>query len=327
MKFIVTGGGGFVGKALCQKLKSEGHQVVAIARGEHQDLLRMGVDLVRADLSQDPLAHIFKGAEAVFHTAAKVGVWGEYRDFYRHNVIATKNVLAACRSCGVNKLIFTSSPSVVHDGTNLRNIDETYPYPRQYLAHYPKTKALAEQAVLAANSPDLFTLSLRPHLIWGPGDRHLIPAIVKKGEAGRLFCIGRGENRVDVCYIDDCVQAHLKGYRALNNPAVRGRAYFISQGDPINWWDFVNKILAIHHLPPVKKRLPYPIAMGLATLMEWISKCLPGHPEPLLNRFLASELATDHYFNIGAARQWLGYEPAYTIAEALSHYNSCHRKK
>lgn len=325
-KFVVTGGGGFVGKALCKALKKQGHQVTAIARGDYPDLLQMGVLLVNVDLSHHPekLIAVFQGAEAVFHTAAKVSLWGEdYEDFYRHNVLPTQNVLAACRPAGVKKLIFNCSTSVVFDGSNLLNADESTPYPKEYRSLYAKTKALAEQMVLAANSADLYTLSLRFPVIWGPGDKHTIPSILKKTKSGCVFQIGNWQNRHDLIYIDDCVQANLKACDALShNPSARGKAYFITQGRPVHLWAFINKVLEFHKTPPIKIHLPVPIAMGMAACMEWISKCLPSHPEPLLYRYLVSSLAAEQFFNIGAARQILGYEPIYVLNESCSNFSS-----
>ena len=147
---------------------------------------------VRGDLL-DPnvLADATKNIDAVFHVAAKPGVWGTYKDFYEPNVIGTQNIVAACKLHNVPRLIFTSSPSVVFTGGDENNISESAPYPKRYLAHYPKTKAIAEQLVLAANSPTLATIALRPHLIWGPGDPHLVPRILARARAGRLSMIGK----------------------------------------------------------------------------------------------------------------------------------------
>jgi nucleoside-diphosphate-sugar epimerase len=321
-KFIVTGGGGFVGKALALALKKRGADVVSVSRGQYPELTQAGIVSVQADVGKDlqMLKETFIGAEAVFHTASKVAMWGKYQDFFQSNVIGTKNVIAACKASAVRKLIYTSSPSVIASGGHLRGVDESVPYPKRFKAFYPMTKAMAEQAVLAANSKELLTLALRPHLIWGPGDNNLVPSIIRRAKANQLIRVGNGSNLVDTTYIDDCVAAHLCAEQALDkSPRASGRAYFISQGEPVSLWGWIDSILNFHHLPAVKKSVPYPVAYCLAAVLEIISLLRRGMPEPRFTRFLASEMATDHYFNITAAREELGYQPRWSIDQALKH--------
>lgn len=321
-KVVVTGGGGFVGRALCQRLIEAGVQVSSIARGDYPELRRLGVKCFKEDLSRPSKAFldIFQSATAVFHTAAKVDMWGRYRDFYAVNVEGTKNVIAACQAQSVKCLVFTSSPSVIARGTDLRGVDESLPYPERYNAYYPQTKAAAEQLVLASNSASLFTCALRPHLIWGPGDTNLIPTVLARARAGRLVKIGSGNNQVDFSYIDDCVQAHMCACEALlKNPEARGLAYFISQGDPLGLWDWIDRILQIHGLDAVKRSINPKLAGVLATILETGARIIPGFT-PLLTRFLVEEMATDHYFNINRAKKLLGYQPAYTMQQAFERY-------
>jgi len=248
-----------------------------------------------------------------------VDMWGEYKTFFENNVVATRNIINACRAKAVSRLVFTSSPSVIADGKDLEGIDESYPYPKKYKAYYPETKAIAEQEVLKANEPTkLATLALRPHLIWGPGDTNLIPTILKRASAGKLIQVGKGENIVDVNFIEDCVSAHIQAMKALeNNPSAAGKAYFISQGEPVNMWSWINEILKNNNLPPIKKTIPARVAMSIASVLETVAKITPGKKEPLLTRFLVSEMATSHYFNINSAKKELSYHPAYTIKQAM----------
>lgn len=323
-RYVITGGGGFVGKALAKALRARGDEVVSIARGAYPELEALGVTTVRADIGDDPSAwrEAFRGATGVFHTAAKVDMWGDYSDFFRVNVLGTRNVLDACRLAGVRNVVFTSSPSVIHDGTDLKGVDESYPYPAHFEAHYPKTKAQAEQEALAASDGSLRCVALRPHLIWGPEDTNLVPTILERARAGRLTRIGRGENLVDLTFIDDCVRAHILAMRALeeDRQQVFGKAYFITQGDPINMWDWINEVVERNGLPRIKKSLPVRVAMPLAYVMEGVAKVarICGvRMKPLLTRFLVSEMATHHYFSIEAARRDLGYIPSCTVAEAM----------
>jgi 2-alkyl-3-oxoalkanoate reductase len=320
MKYLVIGGGGFLGKALCLALSQAGHEVISLSRGRYAALEQQGIKCIPADISKElaSLAEAFEGVDTVFHTAAKVEMWGRYAEFYRVNVSGTRHVIEACRKFKVPKLVYTSSPSVVADGANLQGVDESYPYPKKYKAYYPQTKAMAEQEVLAANSTELYTLSLRPHLIWGPGDTNFVPTILARARAGKLIRVGAGQNKVDLTFIEDGVQAHLLAAQALdNNPNARGKAFFISQGEPVNLWDWINEVLKRNGLPEVMKRLPVPLAMSMAAGCELFAGLMPGGRLPLLTRFLVSEMSTDHYFDISRARRELRYCPKYTQAEAM----------
>lgn len=319
-RYIVTGGGGFVGKAILRALRDQGSEVISVSRSSYPELEEYGAESVVLDLSdaEHPNWSVFEKADGVFHVAAHVKMWGDYEPFYKVNVGGTKNVITACLKYGVQRLVYTSSPSVIADETDLRGIDESYPYPDEHLAFYPETKALAEREVLAANSEQLRTCSLRPHLIWGPGDTNLVPTILNRARRGKLIQIGAGDNMVDVCYIEDCVEAHLCAMDALaTNVQASGLAYFISQGEPVSLWGWINEVLARHDLAPVTRKVSSKLATKIAFILELISKLWPGNPEPLLTRFLVSEMSTDHYFSIKNAQELLGFHPRYSIAQAL----------
>ncbi len=316
-RFIVTGGGGFVGKALALRLRSLGAEVISVSRGNYPELTALGIKHQRVDLTQDfmGLVQVFKGADAVFHVASKTDMWGPYEDFFKSNVLATQNMIEACKLADVNKLIYTSSPSVVAGGEDLNGVNESYPYPKEHLAYYPMTKARAEQEVLAANSNDLYTIALRPHLIFGPGDNHLVPEILARAKAGKLVRVGSREIMTDLTFIDDCVEAHLLAYKALDRASARGRAYFISQGEPVSLWGWINKVLELNQLSPVTRSIPQWLAETLSGPSELLGKIAGSRP--LLTKFLVCEMSTNHYFDISAAKKELGYQPSCNIAEAL----------
>jgi 2-alkyl-3-oxoalkanoate reductase len=321
MKMLVTGGGGFVGSALCRRLRALGHDVTSLVRRPHAALDAEGIHTVNHDLALPKataeLAGLFTGVECVFHTAAHVKMWGPREAFIRGNIAATENVIAACRVAGVAKLVFTSSPSVVAADHDLRGIDESEPYPTRYRALYPETKAAAERAVLAAHGSALQTIALRPHLIFGPGDTNLVPTILKRARAGRLVQVGDGKNLVDLTFIDDCVSAHVLAAVALDvSPTVGGRAFFISQGTPVPLWEWIGRVLALHDAPPVRRQISATTARLLATVAETVWKTFRLASDPPLTRFLAEEMSTDHYFNISAAQRELGYKPTCTVWEA-----------
>ena len=319
MKALVTGGGGFLGSAIVRLLVQRGDEVRSFSRGEYPELARLGVSQFRGDLAdRDALARSAQGCDVVFHVAAKAGIWGRYADFYRANVTGTENVIDACFQHGIGRLVYTSSPSVVFDGRDVEGGNESIPYPPHYDALYPQTKAMGEKLVLAANSPLLATLSLRPHLIWGPGDNHLVPRIIARGKAGRLRRIGSRLCLVDTVYVDNAAQAHLLAADLLvPGGAIAGRTYFISNCEPLPLWERVNRILAAAGMPPVTRSIPAGAALAAGALCEavWFALRLSG--EPPMTRFVAREMATAHWFDISAARRDLGYKPQISIDEGL----------
>jgi len=316
MKCVVIGGGGFLGKALCKALRARGDEVISISRGNYPELEALGVSCLQHDISKPLLdCESLESADVVFHTAAKVSMWGKYYDFYRINVIGTQNIIAACKKFGIKHLVYTSSPSVIADGSNLIAVNESYPYPKKHIACYPQTKMLAEQSVLQER--ELYTLALRPHLIWGPNDTNLVPTILDKARKKKLVRLGSGNNLVDITFIEDCVAAHLCAAQALrDNPACRGKAYFISQGEPIKLWAWIDDILERHNLSKVTRSVPYKAVYTLAAWQEFLAK-LKIMKEPIFTRFLISEMVTDHYFDISAAKNELGFCPKWSIAEAM----------
>ncbi|HUO09668.1 MAG TPA: NAD-dependent epimerase/dehydratase family protein [Phycisphaerae bacterium] len=319
MNCLVTGGGGFLGLAVVKQLCSRGHTVRTFQRGKYAELDALGVESIQGDITDAAaIAAAAKGVDTVFHVAAKPGVWGTYADFHSPNVIGTQNVLSACRSNSIPRLIFTSSPSVVFGGNNENGITESAPYARRYLAHYPKTKAIAEQLVLAANSVELATIALRPHLIWGPNDPHLVPRILERARIGRLSMIGNRKNLVDSTYIDNAANAHLLAAdRLAPGSPISGKAYFISNGEPLPMADLIRRILSAAGIEPVIPTLNSHLAYAAGTAMELTHKLLRLKHEPLLTRFVARQLSTAHWFDISAAKRDLGYEPQVTIEEGM----------
>ncbi len=314
---LITGGGGFLGKAIARRLVTEGKRVRSLSRKRYPALDSLGVEQIQADIADaQAVENACKGVDVVFHTAAKAGVWGAEDEFFRTNVIGTRNVLSGCFTHRVPVLVHTSSPSVVFDGRDMEGVDESVPYPERYHAAYPRTKALAEREVLQAVQKGLSAVILRPHLIWGPEDNHLVPRILERAE--KLAIIGSGMNRVDVLYIDNAVHAHLLAAQKLKDqPFLSGRIYFISQGEPINLWEMINRILEAGGKPPLKRRVPIPMAYAVAACMETGYRLLGIEQEPRLTRFVVRELSTSHWFDISAAKRELGYVPVVSIDEGL----------
>ncbi|MSR51873.1 MAG: NAD-dependent epimerase/dehydratase family protein [Gemmataceae bacterium] len=319
MKALVTGGGGFLGSVIVRMLRERGDSVCSFSRGSYPVLELFGVEQVRGDLGDAlAIAKAADGCDAIFHVAAKAGVWGPWREYYQANVVGTQNVLAACRTHGIRKLVYTSSPSVTFAGVDQNGVDESEPYPKKFLAHYPHTKAIAEQAVLTANGPDLATVALRPHLIWGPGDPHIIPRLVERARAGKLRQIGREPKLVDTTFVENAAQAHLQAADRLGiGSSIAGRAYYLSQGEPEPMWDFVNRVLSVHGLPPVTRSVSPRMAYLAGTILEWLYRLLPLGGEPPITRFVAKQLSTAHWYDLSAAKGDLGYEPRVSLAEGF----------
>jgi nucleoside-diphosphate-sugar epimerase len=319
MRALVTGGGGFLGRHIVEKLIARGDSVRAMARNRYPEIAALGVEMVQADIQdRDAVFRACTGVDCVFHVAALPLLWGPWEAFHGTNVVGTLNVIDACRARGVGRLVYTSTPSVVFDEGDLENADETRPYPARHGASYPATKAIAERAVVAASGGDLLTASLRPHLVWGPRDNHLIPRIVRRARAGQLMIVGDGRNKVDITYVENAADAHLLAADRLKpGSPVAGQCYFISQGEPVVLWEFLNRLLERLGLPPITRRIPYPAARALGAALETAHSLLGRSGEPRMTRYLAAQLAHSHWFDIGKARRELGYEPRVSTTEGL----------
>jgi nucleoside-diphosphate-sugar epimerase len=329
---LVTGGTGFLGRRLVERLLAAGRAVTVLGRTPAPDLEKRGVRFLRASLDDAPaVAAACAGIETIFHTAAKVGVWGRYDDFFRTNVLGTRALLDGARRHGVRAFVHTSTPSVVYNGRSLANADESLPLTTACPSPYPLTKAIAEREVLAANSPALRTVALRPHLIWGVGDPHLVPRVLARARAGRLRIVGDGKNVVDMVHVENALDAHLLAEAALFSPSpishlpapknaqpAAGRAFFITNGEPVVLWTWINDLLRALGEPPVEKKISLGAATALGAVCETLWRILPVQREPPMTRFIAAELAKDHWFNLTAARRDLGYAPRVTMAQGTA---------
>jgi nucleoside-diphosphate-sugar epimerase len=318
-KVLVTGGGGFLGSALVAFARGRGLSVRSLARRHYPHLETLGVEQIQGDISDAATVdRAVEGCLTVFHTAAKAGLWGPEREYERVNVRGTRNVIDACRRRGARRIIFTSSPSVVFDGTAMEGADESAPYPSRFDASYPKTKAIAEQLVIASNSKDLAVVSIRPHLIWGPGDNNLLPRIISRAKSGRLRRIGGGEPKIDPIYIDNAAMAHFLAADKLEpGSAIAGKVYFVTQGEIIPLWTMIDRLLAAAGMAPVRRSIKRPLAIATAGLVELGYFLSNQSAEPPLTRFLVRQLSTTHWFKIDAARRDLGYEPRISIDQGM----------
>lgn len=307
MKALVTGGGGFLGGAIVDALLARGAAVASISRGDYPALAAKGVRCHRADLADGPdairAAIDDVGADAVFHCAARPGVWGPPELYERANVTGTRHVIAAAREADVRALVFTSSPSVVFDGADHRDADASLPYPERYLAHYPRTKAEAERMALAASGDRLRVVALRPHLIFGPGDPNLVPRLLERADAGRLAVVGGRGAEVSLSFVENAAEAHVvAGERLLAGDdaadALDGRAFFVNQTEPARLWDWIDRVLVGTGRPPVRRRVPAWLAHGAGAALELAWRLGRVDGEPPMTRFVARQLATSHTYSM-----------------------------
>lgn len=335
---FVTGAGGFLGKAICVRLLAAGIKVTGFARGHYPALEALGVVMKQGDLvNKEQLQQAMQGCDIVFHVASKAGVWGDRDSYFCPNVKGAANVIAACKALKINKLVYTSTPSVTFAGQDESGIDESTPYASTFLNYYAHSKAIAEKMMLDANQSSeisventettqmitpyaLKTVALRPHLIWGPGDPHLVPRVLERGRLGKLKLVGREDKLVDTIYIDNAAYAHVLAALELCQPMPKcqGKAYFLSNDEPITMAQMLNLILACDGLPPVTRRVPRTVAYIAGAALESLYFLLKKKEEPLMTRFVARQLSCSHYFDISAAKRDLGYCALVSIDEGMA---------
>ena len=316
-KALVTGGGGFVGSAIVKALLARGIACYVVGRNHYPEIEKLGAICFHGDIrDREFLVECSRGMDTLFHAASLTGIWGHWKDYFSVNVLGTESVLHACEKNSIVRLVYTSTPSVVFDRHDICNGDETLPYPKTFLCHYAHTKALAEKMVIHAHKGSLSTCAIRPHLIWGPGDPHLIPRLLERGEKGQLKIVGRGDNFVDISYIDNVAHAHLLAADNLPGSA-GGKAYFVSQGEPVNLWKWINELFAQTGIPVLTRTMPFIAAYGAGRILETVHRILGLKKEPGMTRFLAEQLAKSHYFSISRARMDLGYTPLVSNEEGM----------
>jgi 2-alkyl-3-oxoalkanoate reductase len=320
MNVLVTGGAGFLGLYLTEQLAARGDRVRVMSRRPHPRLAELDVEWQQGDI-RDPAAanRACQGIDTVFHAAAIPGIWGPWKLFYETNTLGTLNMLDACRKERVARFVYTSSPSVIYDGGDHLGIDESHPYPGRYLCHYPHTKALAEQAVLAANGQGgLSTVALRPHLIWGPRDTQLVPRLIQRARSGRLRRVGDGTNLISMTYVENAAAAHLQAAAALSpaSPAA-GHAYFINELAPVSLWGWIDELLSRAGLCPIRKKISAGAAYAIGATCEAAYRALRLRGEPPMTRFLAQQLGGSHYYDVGRAQHDFGYKPIVPVDEAM----------
>lgn len=318
---VITGAGGFVGRHLAERLVQAGVPVIA---SDLRDPGISGARFVACDIRDRAACdRLVQSASTVYHVASMVQTKQSGSEpIWAVNHGGTRNMLAASQAHGIQRFVYVSSASVVYQGKDIENGDETLPYAAASQAPYADSKIAAERDVLAAHDPSgLVTCAIRPHVIYGPGDGRFLPAILRRAQSGTLrFGVGRENKLSDFTYIDNLIDSLvLANQRLLDDPTLGGRAWFVTNGEPMGFWDFVDRVLVAMNLPKIKGRIPYSIAYALAALAEHTNSLLgrDAGPENGFTRFAVRYMCTHHYFSIENARRDLGYQPAVNIDEGI----------
>jgi len=323
MRAVVTGSSGFVGKHLVRALAARGDEIVAmdvVPAAELEGLAN--TTQTKADLRDGKaLEGAVRGADVVYHVASRVQTReAGAEEVFAINVGGTRNLIEACRDMNVGKLVYTSSASVVYAGRDIENGDETLPYPKSFHAPYAETKAIAEREVLEANDARVRTCAIRPHIVFGPGDTRFFPAIWSRAKAGKLKAyVGDWNKLSDFTFIDNLVEGMLLAGDHLGPEGkAAGQAYFVTNGEPTSFWEFVGRVLDGLGFPRPKMRVPFPIAYGAAAFREALDAAR-GIPtsEASLTRFAIRYLTTHHYFSHAKATRDLGYKPKVALDEGI----------
>ena len=322
---LVTGGCGFLGMAIARGLQARGDQVVIVDVAPECSV--EGAEYRRVDITDaDAVIEACKGVDTIIHNASIVHTKRNKEDVvWAVNLGGTKNMLAGARAQNVKRFIYISSGSVVYEGRDIENGDESLPYASISQAPYADSKIQAEKEVLAANGQEgVATCALRPHVVFGPGDGRFLPALLANAKAGRLRAqIGRGVWLSDYTYVTNLVDAVLLADEALAKDGLdsvaAGSAYFITNGEPMPFWDFVRKVAARLGFPPIKYTVPKSLMYGIAAIKEGIDTLRGGtlNAEDGLTRFAIRYMCTHHYFSIEKARRELGYNPAVTVDQGI----------
>lgn len=320
MKILISGAGGFLGFEIAKMLVKDYPQaeIINFSRSHHPKLDEFNIKTRKGDLrnAQD-VERALKGIDHVFHVAALPGVWGKREEYFGINYDGTKNMVKAAKKLGIKKFIYTSTPSVVFGKEALCGLDETTPYPEEFYTYYAHSKRLAEEYVLKSATNEFLTCAIRPHLIWGKGDPHILPRLSERAKKGQLKIIGEGDNLVDVTHVKNAAHAHLLAFNKITSDHVNGQAYFVGQERPVNCWEFINQLLAAAKAPPVTKKISYKLAFNLGYIFEKIYSALKIDKDPPMTRFVALQLSHSHYYSHMKAQKDLEYHVLVTIEQGL----------
>lgn len=321
MRALVTGGTGFLGRKLAQRLIGLGWEVTATGRNAEvgRALAGQGIRFVPVDLTDEAaMAEAIRGQDVVFHSGALSSPWGPYQDFYQANVVGTRHVVRACRAHGVSRLVHVSTPSLYFDYRDREGIREDEPLPARGVNAYAETKRLAEAEVDRAFAEGLPVISIRPRALFGPGDTTILPRLIRANRGGRMPVFEGGRARIDITYVENVVDALLLCQQAPESAL--GRHYNITNGEPMAVGEMLERLFSRLGMPYAPRSLSFGAGMAIAGTLEWVANTFQGGREPVLNRYSVGLLARTQTLDITAAREQLGYRPRVSIDEGLEHF-------
>jgi nucleoside-diphosphate-sugar epimerase len=316
MRAFVTGGSGFVGRRLIPALREQGHTVRALGRSEaaRDQVRRAGAEPCEGDLSDvEALKRGMEGCEVLFHSAASVKTWGPRAELFEANVRGTENVLEAARAVGLKRLVHVSTEAVLVDGTPMVNVDETRPLPDRPIGNYSSTKCAAERLVLSVNSPELTTVVVRPRFIWGKDDTSVLATLVEAVKSGRFRWVDGGHFKTSTCHVANCVEGMLLAAEKGRG----GQTYFLTDGEPVDFREFITAMLKTQGVDPGNKQIPFGLAMAMATVSELLRNFLTLPGAPLITRQELLLAGREVTVSDAKARQELGYEGRMTREAGL----------
>lgn len=315
MKVFVTGGSGFIGGHLIERLVERGHDVVALARSDRaaRAVEARGATAVRGDLGSVS-AVVMEGVTAVIHAAAYVEEWGTREDFWDANVVGTTRVLEAARAAGVRRFVHVGTEAALFDGGDLVDVDEAAPYPARHRYLYSETKAEAERRVLAASTKDFETLSIRPRFVWGPRDTSVLPTVLRMAREGRFSWIDGGRHRTSTTHVANLTHAlELALHRGTP-----GRAYFVADEGERTVREFLSALAGTAGVDLGARSLPGAIARPVARVVEGVWRLFRVRRAPPLTRFAIDMMSATVTVRTDRARADLGYAPVVDVASGLA---------
>jgi nucleoside-diphosphate-sugar epimerase len=318
---FVTGGSGFIGGRLIERLRRDGHTVRALARSQaaEEKVRALGGEPVPGGLEDAAaMRNGADGCELAFHAAATLGDWGRREDFERGNVQGTRNALQACAQAGVRRFVHVGTEAALMAGEPLVQVDETARLRPDSPVLYSATKAKAEQAVLDANGEGLETVVVRPRFVWGKGDTTLLPQMVELARKGRLAWIDGGRHLTAVTHVDNTVEGLVLGATR----GLPGNTYFVTDGEPVVFREFVSSLLETQGVTAPTRSVPARVAAALAGAGELAWRLLPLPGRPPLTRFAYWVSSQECTIRIDKAREQLGYVPVKSIAEGLAEMSA-----
>ena len=325
MRVLVTGASGLLGRAVAREIAAQGHTVRTFQRRESKlgGVVPKLTDELGSITNPADVARAVADVDAIVHLAAKVSLAGDPADFERVNVEGTRALIEAARHAHVGRLVFVSSPSVAHSGTSIVGDDALPADPVHARGDYARTKAQAELLALAADSPDLHVVAVRPHLVWGPGDTQLVARVVERARDGRLPLLGHGAALIDTIYIDNAATGIAAALARVDE--VHGNSYVLTNGEPRPVAELLAGICAAAGVEAPGWRVPAALARAAGSLIEAVWRVAPGSDEPPMTRFLAEQLSTAHWFDQRRTRADLQWSPSVSLDEGFARLAASYR--